>query len=53
MSSDGDAGKGSKGITASEQKELRRVFLQLSNYLPKRAIYQELDPLLARHQSLT
>lgn len=41
-----------KGITPSEQKELRRVFDYLADYLPKKKIYEKLNPLLDRKQKL-
>eukprot|EP00944_MAST-04C_sp_MAST-4C-sp1_P007200 g7200.t1 len=42
----------SKGITASELKELRRVFDYLADYVPKKKIYKQLNPLLERRQKL-
>ena len=44
-----DAGK---GITASELKELRRVFDYLADYLPKKQIYKDLNPLVERRAKL-
>ena len=41
-----------KGITPSEQKELRRVFDHLANFLPKRKLYTKLNPLTDRKQKL-
>eukprot|EP00946_MAST-07B_sp_MAST-7B-sp1_P005337 g5337.t1 len=41
-----------KGITPSEQKELRRVFDHLANYSKKRKLYATLNPLLDRRQKL-
>ncbi len=41
-----------KGMTATEQKELRRVFNHLANFLPKQSIYAELNPLVDRSQEL-
>eukprot|EP00943_MAST-04B_sp_MAST-4B-sp1_P007452 g7452.t1 len=41
-----------KGITASELKELRRVFDYLADYVPKKKIYKQLNPLLERRQKL-
>ena len=46
-----DANK--KGMTATEQKELRRVFNHLANFLPKQSIYAELNPLVERSSQLT
>ena len=41
-----------KGITPSEQKELRRVFDHLSNFSKKRKLYVKLNPLVDRRQKL-
>ena len=41
-----------KGITPSEQKELRRVFDHLSNFSKKRKLYAKLNPFLDRRQKL-
>ena len=41
-----------KGITPSEQKELRRVFDHLAFYSQKRKLYAKLNPLLDRKQKL-
>merc|ERR1712224_1162176 len=41
-----------KGITPSEQKELRRVFDHLANYSKKRRLYAALNPLLDRRAKL-
>jgi hypothetical protein len=41
-----------KGITPSEQKELRRVFDHLSNFSKKRKLYVRLNPLVDRRQKL-
>ena len=37
-----------KGMTGSEEKELRRVFDYVSNFLPKRDIYADLNPRAER-----
>jgi len=47
-----DANKNKKGMTATEQKELRRVFNHLANFLPKQSIYAELNPLVERSSQL-
>ena len=44
--------KQKKGMTATEQKELRRVFNHLANFLPKQSIYAELNPLVERSSQL-
>ena len=41
------------GMTATEQKELRRVFNHLANFLPKQSIYSELNPLVERSAQLS
>ncbi len=46
------SGKEQKGITPSEQKELRRVFDYLANFLPKRKLYAKLNPQVDRRQKL-
>ena len=44
--------KASKGMTAAETKELRRVFDHLANFLPKQDIYKRLSPYLDRKTDL-
>jgi hypothetical protein len=41
-----------KGMTGSEEKELRRVFDYVSNYLPKRDIYADLNPRAERRAKI-
>ena len=44
--------KQSKGKTAAETKELRRVFDYCANFLPKQEIYAKLNPFLDRKTDL-
>jgi hypothetical protein len=41
-----------KGITPSEQKELRRVFDHLCNFSKKKKLYAKLNPYFDRRQKL-